>query len=65
MEVIIDRLEGDFAVVELPNGTFAEIARILLPHAGEGDVVEITINREKTNNTTKEIKKMMDSVWED
>ena len=65
MEVIIDRFEEKFAVVELPDGSFAEMERVLLPEAAEGDVIEIFVNREKTSAAAKEIKELMDSVWED
>ena len=65
MEVVIDRFEGAFAIAELPDGTHAELARILLPDAAEGDVVEITVNREKTEENAREIKKLMDAVWEE
>ena len=65
MEVIIDRFEGKNAIVELPDKSFAEIERILLPEATEGNVIEIKINRGKTESTAKEIKKLMDAVWDD
>lgn len=65
MEVVIDRFEGEFAVVELPNKKFAEMERSLLPGAKEGDVVEITLNRDKTEARKKEMQSLMESVWED
>lgn len=65
MEVVIDRFEGDFAIVELPDKRFAEIARALLPGTAEGDVVDITLNQAKTEARKKEIQSLMESVWED
>ncbi|OQB14776.1 MAG: hypothetical protein BWY15_00928 [Firmicutes bacterium ADurb.Bin193] len=65
MKVIIDRFEGDFAVVELPDKTTVNMPRVLVPGAGEGDV--ITIEREKacTDERRKKISALMDEVWND
>lgn len=65
MEVVIDRFEGEIAIVELPDKRFAEIALALLPGAEEGDVVEITLNQAKTEMRKKEIHSLMESVWEE
>ncbi|MBQ9247709.1 MAG: DUF3006 domain-containing protein [Ruminococcus sp.] len=43
MNVIIDRLEGDLAVVILDEKTY-NIPRALIPEAREGDTVEITVS---------------------
>lgn len=42
MRVIIDRFEGDIAVVELQERTL-NVPRALFPDAHEGDTVEITV----------------------
>lgn len=41
MKVTIDRFEGDFAVVELPDGSYADLPKIFVPEAAEGDFVNI------------------------
>lgn len=43
MKLIIDRLEGDLAVVELDEKTL-NVPRALFPEAREGDTVEITVS---------------------
>lgn len=53
--MIIDRFEGDYAVIEISNNVFENIAKTLLPDdAKEGDEVVIITNknrtREKENN---------------
>lgn len=63
MQVIIDRFEGKFAVVELPDRTMANIPRILLPEAKEGDVINISIDVAATEVRKNKIKKLMDEVW--
>lgn len=50
MKVIIDRFEGDFAVAEICVGQFANIPKILLPDAKEGDTVSITIEHKEKEN---------------
>lgn len=64
MEVIVDRFEGGFAVVELPDRTMIPVDKRLLPDAKEGDVVEIKINPEKTEERRNKIKKLAEDLWE-
>ncbi len=47
MKVIIDRFEGDYAVVELENGEFADMPKVFVQNAKEGDVVTITVSEDK------------------
>jgi hypothetical protein len=60
---IIDRFEGEFAVVELPDRTMVNIPKILVPGAKEGDVLNITIDSEATDDRKNKIMKLMDEVW--
>lgn len=63
MQVIVDRFEGNFAVVELPDKTMINVDRRLLPGAKEGDVVEIKILQEKTKQRRDAIDKLAKDVW--
>jgi len=66
MNVIIDRFEGDYAVVVLEDGTTANLAKILLPpDVKEGDVIEIRKNEEETLAKKRKIQKLMADLWED
>lgn len=65
MQVIIDRFEGNFAVVELPTGTFVDLPKELVPDAQEGDMIDITINHEATEAQAERIQKLMDELFED
>ncbi len=62
MRVIIDRFEGDFAVVELPDKSFADMPKALIEGGKEGDVVDITINHGETENRKKEIRNLLDDI---
>ena len=65
MKVIIDRIEEKFAVAELPDGSFADIPRVLLPNGKEGDVVIIQIDRDETVKRTEKIQAMIQQVFEE
>jgi hypothetical protein len=65
MKVIIDRFEGDYAVVEMADRTMVNLARVLLPGAGEGDAVEITVCPAETGATKQQVEKLMQEVWND
>lgn len=65
MKVIIDRFEGESAVVELPDGSFSALARALVPEASEGDVVRIEIDVAETQTRKKRISGLMKELWAD
>ena len=65
MKVIIDRFEGNYAVVEIDVGKFVNIPKILLPNAQEGDVIKIEKDKKETKNRKKNIQKLMNDVFED
>lgn len=67
---IIDRFEGEFAVVEV-DGTTKDFPKSIFPkNASVGDVVEIRGEKVKvlkgeTQKLRQEIEELMDDVWED
>lgn len=67
---IIDRFEGEFALVEI-DGEIKQLPRTLFPpEATEGDVViieqgRITVDIKSTAVRKKKIKKLMNNIWED
>lgn len=66
MKIIIDRFEGDFAIVELQNKKMVNIPKAIIPpEAVEGDVISIEINREETDERKSKIKNLMYDLWED
>lgn len=69
MKVIIDRFEGEYAVVEYTDATgeegFARISAVLLPGVTEGDVVEISVCPEDTAARRDKIKNLMNSLFEE
>lgn len=66
MKVIIDRFEGEYAVVELPGRLMYDIPRAILPpDAKEGDVIDIRVDKEETKKRKDKMRSMLDDLWED
>jgi hypothetical protein len=66
MEIIIDRFEGDYAVVEMSDMTMANMPISLIPEgAKEGDVLTISIDKTKTEKRKRRMEKLMNDLWEE
>lgn len=65
MKIIIDRFEGEYAVCELPDGSFVQIPAAVLPGAHEGDVAEIRICGEDTKRRRDVIEEKARRMFED
>ncbi len=65
MKVIIDRFEGNYAVVEIHKNKFVNLAKELVPDAKEGDVVNIIIDKEDTKKRKNKIKNIMNDLFLD
>jgi hypothetical protein len=65
MKIIIDRFEGDMAVVELPDKTMINIPRKLFANASEGDVFDVSADKSETENRRKVIGGLMDELFKD
>ena len=64
MDVIVDRIEGDYAIVEIEKGNMSNLPLDLVPNVKEGDIVTITVNKDKTEDRKKTIEELMNSVFE-
>lgn len=65
MKVVIDRFEGEYAVVEIEIGETVNIPKVLVPNAKEGDIVNIEVDKNETTKRKKHINKLMNKVFED
>lgn len=64
MKIIIDRFEGEFAVVELENGQTADIPSVLVPpEAAEGSVLEIRCLKGETEERRRAVREKMNSIF--
>ena len=65
MKVIIDRIEGNYAVVELKDGNVVDMSIKLLPKGSvEGSIIEITLKKEESKIKKDKIKKATEDMWE-
>lgn len=65
--LIIDRFEGEYALIEM-NWRIFHIPKVLLPKgAKEGNVIQIqiTIDKEATEKLKESTEKMADSLFKD
>ena len=62
---IIDRFEGDYAVIESGDRQTFNLPRILMPTAKEGDVISITVavDQDETKSRQEKIKNMMNNFF--
>ena len=66
MKLIIDRFEGDFAVIELPNGQMIDCPKTLLPdNAKEGSILNISVDESATNDKLKKVTERMNKLFKD
>ncbi len=64
MKIIIDRFEGDFARVELPDGAMIDMPKALVPTgAKEGDVINISIDQDETARRSQSIDALMNNLF--
>lgn len=64
MRFTIDRFEGDYAIVELEGKEMLDMPRILLPlDAKEGDIINVSIDKEGTENRKKEIQDRFNNLF--
>ena len=63
MQCIIDRFEGDYAVVEYGDKQYCNLPRALVPaDAREGDTLKLS---KITTDRKERIENLMDSLFED
>lgn len=66
MRFTIDRFEGKIAVIELEDRSMLDLPIRLLPEdSKEGDVFNITIDQDETDNRKKSIEEKFKKLFED
>ena len=62
--MILDRIEGETAVLELKDGSYVKLPAVLLPaDAKEGDVLRLTVDSEATQARKQGIKEKMHRLF--
>ncbi|MBM7855594.1 hypothetical protein JOC37_001991 [Desulfohalotomaculum tongense] len=64
--LVIDRFEGDMAVIEYQGRTFNLPSSLLPAEAKEGDVLKITlvVDKEETEKHKKQVEDLMNELFE-
>ena len=66
MRIIVDRFEGNIAVVELENGQMIDCPKALLPdNAKEGSIINITVDENATNEKLQKVTERMNKLFRD
>jgi len=65
MKVIIDRFEGDYAIVEIEIGKTTTLPKVLVPNAKEGDVIKIEIEKKDTIKRQEMMQELVSKVFEE
>ena len=65
MEAIVERIEEGIIVLELSDGSVIKFSQKHLPEAKEGDVVNFTVDNEKTLERREKINERMNTIWKD
>jgi len=65
MEVIVDRIEEDYLVLETENKKIVNVPRNFIPNAQEGDIIDININYEKRAKREQEINSLKKRLFID
>ena len=63
MKIVIDRIESNYAVAELPDGTFVNLPLGIFENPSEGDVFVIEKNQEETEKRESEINDLMKDLF--
>lgn len=64
MKVIIDRFEGEYAVVELEDGSMVNMFKTLIPdNTKEGSIITILCDESETEDRQENMKKKMNSLF--
>ena len=66
MKIIIDRFEGELAVVELPNGNMINCPKAMLPDdVKECDIISIVVDEKATEEKKKSLTDRMNRLFKD
>lgn len=64
MRYIIDRFEGEYAVIELSGGKTVNIPKIILPeNAFEGSIINITVDETETLKIKEKMRSRLDGLF--
>ena len=64
MRVIVERFEGDSALLELEDGTIISVPKKLVVECQEGDVIDILKNEKETENRKQKVETLINKLFQ-
>ena len=65
MTFTIDRIEGNYLIVELENGKIINLPKELIPNDKENDIYTITLNKDEMKKRKNNINNLINDLFID
>ena len=65
MTITIDRIEGNYLIVELENGKIINLPKELIHNAKENDIYTITLNKDEMKKRKNNINNLINDLFID
>ncbi len=65
MKLVIDRVEGEWLVAQMPDGDMVQLPLKLLPGAKDGDVIVIEIDQTERIQREQAVEQLMNELFSD
>lgn len=65
MTITIDRIEGNYLIVELENGKIINLPKELIPNAKENDIYSINLNKDEMKKRKNNINNLINDLFID
>ena len=64
MKIVVDRIEGGYIIAEFSDGRKENLPHIFAPDAKEGDIIDISIDKESSKECDETIKDRLDRLFD-
>lgn len=65
MTFTIDRMEGNYLIIELENGKIINLPKELIPNAKENDIYTIILNKDEMKKRKNNINNLINNLFID
>lgn len=65
MTFTIDRMEGNYLIIELENGKIINLPKELIPNAKENDIYTIILNKDEMKKRKNNINNLINDLFID
>ena len=64
MKIVVDRIESGYIIAEFSDGRKENLPHIFAPDAKEGDIIDISIDKESSKQCDETIKDRLDRLFD-